>query len=308
VVTIVSRLRRDLRRNGYLYLLALPGVIYLAVFGYIPMFGHLIAFEKYRVVDGIFHSQWVWFRNFSFFFSSSDWLRITINTIWLNTLFTAGNLVVGLLLAIFLNEIRQVVFQRLSQSMVLLPYFVSWLVVSMMVWAMLNSNDGLVNRTLQGLGIAKIQWYSLPQYWPSILTFLNVWKWGGYTSIIYLAALTGIEGEFYESARVDGANRLQLMLHITLPLLVPTTLILVLLQVGRIFFGDFGMIYGIVGDNGVLFPTTDVIDTYAFRALRRVGNFSQAASVTLYQGVMGIITIVIANKIVKMIDPERSLF
>jgi len=307
-MTVVQRVRRDLAKNRYLYLLALPGVAFLIVFGYVPMFGHLIAFEKFRVADGIFGSEWVWFKNFKFFFGSQDWLRITLNTLWLNLLFMASSILAGLLLAVFLNEVRHQLFKRVCQSLFLLPYFVSWLVASMMVWALLNSTDGLVNRTLQSIGLSGIDWYIEPRYWRAILTFLNVWKWGGYTSIIYLAAIISIEGEFFESARVDGANRFQQIWHITLPLLIPTTLILVLLSVGRVFYGDFAMVYGLVGDNGMLFPTTDVIDTYAFRALRRVGNFSQAAAVSLYQGVMGIVTIIVVNKLVKTIDPEKSLF
>jgi putative aldouronate transport system permease protein len=307
-MTVIQKINRDFKRNRYLYLLALPGVVFLIVFGYVPMFGHLIAFEKFRSADGIFGSEWVWFKNFNFFFSSQDWLRITLNTLWLNLLFMSSSILAGLMIAISLNEIRRQLTKRIFQSLVLLPYFVSWLVVSMMVFALLNSTDGLVNRTLENMGLSGINWFSEAKYWPAILTFLNVWKWGGYTSIIYLATILAIEGEFFESARMDGANRFQQIWYITLPLLIPTTLILVLLSVGRIFYGDFGMIYGLVGDNGVLFPTTDVIDTYAFRALRRVGNFSQAAAVTLYQGILGIITILLVNKLVKMIDREKSLF
>ncbi|MGQ9681302.1 MAG: ABC transporter permease [Anaerolineae bacterium] len=307
-MALLEIVRRDLARNKYLYLLALPGVLFLVVFGYLPMFGHLIAFQKFRAVDGILRSPWVGLSNFRFFFASKDWLRITANTLLLNALFITGNTVIGLTLAVFLNEIRQYVLKRVAQSVVLLPYFVSWLVVALMLFALLNSTDGLVNRTLQSLGLQGIDWYTEPKYWRAILTSLSVWKWGGYTSVIYLAAITSIEGEYYEAARVDGASRLQQMWRITLPLLTPTTILLVLLDVGRIFYGDFGMIYGLVGDNGVLFPATDVIDTYTFRALRRLGNFSQAAAVSLYQGVMGILTIILINRLVRMIDPERALF
>ncbi len=307
-MTLVRRVQRDFARNKYLYLLALPGILFLIIFGYAPMFGHLIAFEKFRAVDGIFRSKWVGLSNFKFFFASRDWVRITANTLLLNALFIAGNTIVGLTLAIFLNEVRHLVFKRVAQSLALLPYFVSWLVVALMVFAMLNSTDGVVNRTLQSLGMKGIDWYTEPKYWRAILTSLNVWKWGGYTSVIYLAAITAIEGEYFEAARVDGASRFQQIRHITLPLLVPTTILLILLDVGRMFYGDFAMIYGLVGDNGVLFPTTDVIDTYTFRALRRLGNFSQAAAVSLYQGVMGILMIMLVNRIVRMIDPEKGLF
>jgi putative aldouronate transport system permease protein len=173
---------------------------------------------------------------------------------------------------------------------------------------MLNSSTGLVNQALAAFGAKPVGWYSRPELWPWILTFFNIFKYAGYNSIVFLAALSGINEELYESARIDGATRFQQTRYITLPLLRPIFLIMLLMGVGRIFYGDFGMIYGIVADNGVLFPTTDVIDTYSYRTLRQVGNLSMSSAVVLYQSVMGVLTIIFFNWLVRRIDPEVRLF
>ncbi len=298
---------RELQKNGYLYLLALPGMIFLLIFAYVPMFGHLIAFKKFNIAKGIWGSPWVGFDNFKFFFGG-DWLHITINTLYLNAMFIVCGLGTSLLLAIFLNEIRLAFLKRICQSFVFMPYFISWLVVSFMTYAMFNTTGGLINKMLVRAGFEKVSWFSLAEAWPFILTILFVWKTAGYFSIIFLAAITSISSEYYESAKIDGATRIQQIIHITLPLLRPTFIVLLLLQIGRIFYGDFGMIYGIIGDNPILIPTTDVIDTYAYRALRQIGNFSLSGAVVLYQAVMGLVTILIFNWIIRRIDKDSSLF
>jgi putative aldouronate transport system permease protein len=263
---------------------------------------------KSHAAQGIFGSAWAGFDNFKFFFGSDDWLRVTLNTLFLNLLFLTMELAVALLLAIFLNEIGSLLFKKLAQSLILMPYFISWLVVSMMTFALFNTTDGLINHQLQSMGIPGPAWYNEPAYWPALLTFIRTWKFAGYYSIIFLAAMTAISSEYYEAARIDGATRLQQMRFITLPLLIPTAIILALLGLGRIFFGDFGMIYAIVGDNGVLFPTTDVIDTFAFRALRQLGNFGMASAVVLYQAVFGLVCVLVFNWLTKKIEPEARLF
>jgi putative aldouronate transport system permease protein len=301
----------DLVKNRYLYLLALPGLVWLVVFAYVPMFGHVIAFKKFRAPLGIWGSEWYGFKNFQFFFSSrgvAGWQRVTLNTLYLNFLFMAAEQIVALTLAIFLNEIRNLMFKKVAQQLVLLPYFISWLVVSVMFFALFNSADGLVNRTMANMGLETISWYSQPEVWPALLTGVHVWKQAGYTSIIYLAALMSIPDTYYESAMIDGANRLQQMWHITLPLLRPTAIILVLLALGRMFYGNFGMIYSLVGENGVLFETTNIIDTHTFRQLRRLGNFGMTAAIGLYQSVLGLITVILFNWLVKRVDRESGLF
>jgi putative aldouronate transport system permease protein len=177
-----------------------------------------------------------------------------------------------------------------------------------MVFGLLNSTNGTINHLLESWDLLPVDWYSSPSYWPIILTIVSVWKFAGYNSVIFLAAISGISDELYESATIDGASRFKQILHITIPLLRPTIIILTLLAIGRIFYGDFGMIYGIIGENSLLYPTTDVIDTYSYRALRGLGDFGMASSVSLYQSFMGLITILFFNWVVKKYDPDSRLF
>ncbi|WP_143812971.1 sugar ABC transporter permease [Paenibacillus sp. XY044] len=299
---------REIVRNRYLYVLALPGLLFLIVFAYVPMAGHLIAFKQYRLADGIWGSKWIGFDNFKFFFMGSDWYKVTFNTIFLNGLFIVCGLGIALLLAIFLSEIQNALYKKIAQSLIFMPYFISWLVVSMMVFAFLNMTDGILNRTLAANGLDPKNWYLMPSIWPAVLTIVYMWKFAGYYSIIFLAAIAGISGEYYESARIDGATRFQQIIHITLPLIRNVVIVLALLGVGRIFYGDFGMIYGIVGDTAPLYPTTDVIDTYSYRALRQLGDFGKSSAVIMYQSVMGLVTIIIFNALAKRIDKDASLF
>lgn len=286
----------------------MPGLLFLIVFAYVPMAGHLIAFKQYRLADGIWGSKWIGFDNFKFFFMGSDWYKVTFNTVFLNGLFIVCGLGIALLLAIFLSEIQNALYKKIAQSLIFMPYFISWLVVSMMVFAFLNMTDGILNRTLAANGLDPKNWYLMPSIWPAVLTIVYVWKFAGYYSIIFLAAIAGISGEYYESARIDGATRFQQIIHITLPLIRNVVIVLALLGVGRIFYGDFGMIYGIVGDTAPLYPTTDVIDTYSYRALRQLGDFGKSSAVIMYQSVMGLVTIIIFNALAKRIDKDASLF
>ncbi len=298
----------ELSRNRYLYLLALPGIAFLVVFAYLPMLGHLLAFQNYRLSDGIWGSEWVGLKNFEFFFNGKDWLRVTLNTVFLNALFLVSGLGSAVVLAVFLKEVRNRLFKRIAQSFIFLPYFISWLVVSMMALTLFSTSEGLINRTLAAVGFEGVDWYLTPGVWPYILPVISAWKIAGYNSIIFMAVITGISAEYYESARLEGASRLQQMLYITLPLMRPIVMVLALLGVGRIFYGDFGMIYAIIGDNGVLFPTTDVIDSYAYRALRHLGNFSMSSAVVVYQSCMGLVTILIFNAIARKVDADSRLF
>ncbi|MFC5467647.1 ABC transporter permease [Cohnella suwonensis] len=299
---------REIRKNIDLYLLAVPGLSFLIIFAYLPMQGHLLAFKQYRLSDGIWGSKWIGWKNFEFFFGGQDWFKVTLNTLYLNGLFLVVGLAFSAFIAILLNEIRKAFFKKLAQSLIFLPYFISWLVVSLMAFAFLNVEDGMLNKWLTSLGKEPVGWYQTPWVWPIILTFIYVWKFAGYYSVIFLAAMTGISKEYYEAAEIDGATRFQQITRITIPLIRPVIIMLTLLGIGRIFYGDFGMIYGIVGDNGVLFSTTDVIDTYSFRALRQMGNFSMAAAVVFYQSVMGLVCIVLFNGFVRKIDNESKLF
>lgn len=299
---------KEIRRNKYLYLLALPGVLFLIIFGYLPMTTYVLAFKDFKLSDGIFGSKFVGFENFKFFFGSPDWLHVTLNTLFLNFLFLSVGLSFAVILALFINEIGNRKLKRVLQSMVFLPYFISWMVVSVMVFSLLSTESGMINDLLKAVGLQPVNWYQEPKLWPVILLIVNLWKGAGYNSIIFLSAITAIPLDIYESAAIDGASKIQQVLYITLPLLRKTFVIMFLLGVGRIFYGDFGLIYALIGDNGMLFSTTDVIDTYSFRALRQMGNFSTSSAVTLYQSFMGLITIIIFNNIAKKVEPDARLF
>ena len=302
------KLLRDIGKNKYLYLLALPGLIFLVVFSYIPMSGHVLAFKTFRAALGVWGSPWNNFENFRFFFQGNNWKLVTYNTLFLNALFIFFGIGMAVVIALLLNEIKQRVYKKTVQSLIFMPYFVSWMVVSFIVYALLNTSEGLINRMLVSVGQKNISWYSSAKYWPTILTIINVWKSAGYNSVIILASIASISGEYYESAAVDGATRFQQMFKITLPLIRPTIIILMLLAIGRIFYGDFGMIYSIVGDNTPLLPTTDVIDTFSFRSLRKLGNFGMSSAVVLYQSIMGLMTVLIFNAIVKRVEKGAELF
>ncbi|OUS76199.1 sugar ABC transporter permease [Paenibacillus sp. MY03] len=299
---------KEIYRNRSLYTLALPGLLFLVIFAYIPMFGHLIAFKKFNATIGFWNSPWIGFKNFEFFFSSGQWLEVTWNTIFLNSLFIIFGLGLAVVMAILLNEIRLAIVKRFAQSIIFMPYFISWMVVSLMVYALLNTTDGMINQMLKSLGMDAVGWYNNANFWPSILTIVYVWKMAGYYSIIFLASITGISSDYYESARIDGATRFQQIRHITLPLIRPTIIVLALLAVGRIFYGDFAMIYGIIGDNAALFSTTDVIDTFSYRALRQLGDFGMSSSVALYQSIMGVVAIILFNWIIRKVDKDSALF
>jgi putative aldouronate transport system permease protein len=299
---------KEARANKYLYALAVPGILFLVIFAYVPFIGHVLAFEDFKLATGLFHSRFVGFDNFKFFFGGPDWLLVTRNTIILNALFLGIGLSFSLLLAVLINEMRNLAIKKIAQSFVFLPYFISWQVIAIMIYALLNTSTGFVSQVFLAFGLKPISWYSRPELWRGILTFANIFKYAGYNSIIFLATIVGISEELYESARIDGASRFQQVMRITLPLLRPIFIIMMLMGIGRIFYGDFGMIYGIVADNGVLFPTTDVIDTYSYRTLRQVGNLSMSSAVVLYQSVMGLITIVVFNWIVRKTEPDVRLF
>ena len=189
-----------------------------------------------------------------------------------------------------------------------LPYFMSWIIVSVIVMGFLGSDTGAINKLLSSLGLEPVAWFSRPELWPAILVILNVWKWAGYGVVIFLAAIVGIDTSMYEAAVIDGASRLQQIWHITLPLLKPTIVILTLLSVGKIFYGDVGLIYGIVGDNALLFPTTDVIDTYVLRALRSSIDLGMSTAIGLWQSVMGFVLVLFSNRLANRYESEGALF
>lgn len=302
----------DVKQNFYLYLLVLPGVLYFLIFKYLPMAGIIVAFQDFNTVKGIFKSKFVGFKNFEYFFTSKDWLIVTWNTLYLNILFLFTGLFFSILIAIVLSEISSKYFKKVTQSIVILPNFISWTLVSMFVFALLSTDVGFINSMLKTFGFIQegqeINFYSNPELWTGILIVLKIWKTAGFGSVIYLAAIAGIDQEIYEAAKIDGASRIQCITKITLPQLRTTAVLLTLFGIGGIFHGDLGMIYAIVGDNPYLYDTTDVIDTYVFRMLRQMNEMSMSTAIGLYQSVVGFVIVYVTNYFAKKYDSDSAIF
>jgi putative aldouronate transport system permease protein len=286
----------------------IPAVVYTLVFAYIPMGGIILAFKKYSYAGGIFGSPWIGFKNFEFFFRSGRALLVTGNTVLYNLLFIAFNTVLQMSVAIFLTEIKNVKFRKISQSLMFLPYFISWVVVSVIAFNILSYDFGFINVFVAGAGFAKVNFYNNGVYWPVILTLFGAWKGVGYGSVMYLAAIMAIDTDVYEAAAIDGANVLRRIFSITIPLMMPTVMILFLLSIGSIFKGNFDMFYNLIGNNGTLYRWTDVIDTFTFRALITNNDFGMSSAVGLYQSVLCFITILLANRLVRLYNEDHSLF
>ncbi|WP_372630675.1 ABC transporter permease [Cohnella sp.] len=297
----------ELKRHKILYLMCIPGLIILIMFCYVPFAGIWMAFTDFNVVDGIFGSKFVGLDNFKYFFTSSMGWKVTYNTLVINFFGIVLGIIFPITIAILLNEIRGKAFKKLTQSMMFFPYFISWVVVGAIIYGIFSTDVGVANGILAWFGIEPIRWYSEPKYWKEIIILANVWKWSGYNSIIYLAAMSNFDGSLYEAAKVDGANRLQQIMRLTVPMLKPTVIVLTLLSVGRIFYGDFGMIYGIVGNNPVLIDEVTVIDTYVYQSMRTLG-FSYSTAIGLFQSVMGLILITLANSVAKKVNDGEGLF
>lgn len=292
-----------------LYLMMVPGLLYLLINNYIPMAGIVIAFKKLNFAKGIFASDWVGLENFKFLFASKDAWLITRNTLLYNVAFIIVNMVVGIAIAILICEVRSKKMKKLYQSAILLPFLMSMVILSYIVYALLSSENGMVNNSiLASLHIDPIQWYQEPKYWPFILIFANCWKGVGYGCLIYIASLIGIDPSYYEAARLDGASKWQEITKITLPCLVPTIITLLLLSIGRIFYSDFGLFYQVPMNSGVLFPTTNVIDTYVYRALIERGNISMSSAAGVYQSLVGFVIVMLSNWIVRKVDKDQALF
>jgi len=292
-----------------LFFMMTPGVLYLLINNYAPMFGLVIAFKDINFTKGIFASDWIGFKNFEFLFKTQDAFIITRNTILYNGGFIIINTVVAIAVAILLNEIKNHFLARFYQSVILLPYLISMVIVSYLVFANLSVETGFINKSiLQPLGLKAISWYSEPQYWPVILTLVNLWKNVGFSCIIYFAAIIGIDKEYYEAATLDGAGKWSQIIYITIPTIKPVIIMLTLLSIGRIFYSDFGLFYQVPMDAGALYSTTNVIDTYVYRGLIKLGDVGMSSAAGLYQSVVGFILVLASNFIVSKIDKDNAIF
>ncbi len=298
-------LARNTWENKLLLALALPGVVLIFVLNYIPMFGIVIAFQDFRAETG-FLSPWVGLKNFELLFGSPVVWRLVRNTLFLNGLFIVAETIAAVGMALVINEIGNRFFRRLYQSIMFLPFFMSWAVVSMLIFGWFDYEVGLVNVAIRSAGLERIDFFNNPDIWPGILAMLRVWKGTGSGCILYLAVLVSIDPQLYEAAAIDGAGRMARMRYISLPSLVPTVILLVLLAIGRIFYGDYGMIYAIIGSSAALWPTTDVIDTYIIRALQSTANFGMSTAVGLSQSVLGFILVFGSNWVAKKWSQRRG--
>jgi putative aldouronate transport system permease protein len=298
----------DVVKYRVILLMLTPAVLFYLLFAYVPMAGIILAFKHFDYAGGVFGSPWNGLDNIRFFFESGDAWRVTRNTALYNIAFIVVNNSLQIFAAILLFEVGGKWFRKITQSILFLPYFISWVVVGSIAYNLLNYDIGTVNVFLKGIGIDPIDIYNTPSYWPFILIIVSAWKALGYGTVMYLAAITSIDTEMYEAAEIDGANIFQRIMKVTIPNLYPTVIILVLLAVGNIFRGDFGMFYNMIGNNGVLFSSTDVIDTFVFRSLITTNDIGMSAAAGVYQSVLGFVTIMLVNYAVRKHDKDRALF
>ena len=305
----MKKFGKTLKRFWPLYLMFVPGVVYLFINCYIPMFGIQIAFRQYNARDGIYGSPWCGFQNFEFLFRTNDAFVMIRNTLLYNLVFIALGTVLAVSVAIVLNEIRNARAKQLYQTVILIPYLISMVIVSYLAFAFLSSSNGYINNSLlAAFGVDPVDWYNTPKYWPVILVIINVWKNLGYNMILYYATLCGIDHTLYEAAVVDGANRWQQIRNVTLPGLKSTIIILTLMALGGIFRSDFGLFYQVPQNSGPLIGVTQTIDTYVYRGLMQTNNIGMSSAAGVYQSIVGFILVVTANFIVRKVDDESSLF
>ncbi len=304
----IRRLAHDLNRNKIMWLMILPVIVYILIFSYAPMPGIILAFKKFNYRDGILGSPWAGMNNFRFLVKGGILWRITRNTVLYNLLFLVIDTVAQIAVAIMLNEVMHKWFKKLSQSLMFLPYFISWVLVQSIAYGIFSYEYGLLNNILRKIGLDPINVYTMKGIWPFLLTFFHEWKGLGYGVVVYMAAITGISSEYYEAARLDGATKWQQIKLITLPLLKPTIITLSLFAVGKIMKGQFELFFQLVGRNGTLFEVTDIIDTYVFRTITTSFDPGMSTAAGLYQSLFGFLLIMTVNKIVKKIQPEYALF
>ena len=304
-----SSLSAKVKKWTPVYLMMIPGALYLLINNYIPMFGLVIAFKQVDFQKGILASPWIGFQNFQFLFQTKDAFVITRNTLLYNIAFIFLNTFIGILFAIFICDISWKTGKKVYQSAILFPYLMSWVIVGYIIYAIFSMQYGIVNKSiLPALGMDPLMWYNDPKYWPAILIITNTWKGSGYGCLIYISSINGIEASYFEAAELDGANKFQQIWNITMPEILPSVITLTLLSIGRIFYSDFGLFYQVPRDSGLLYSTTNTIDTYVYRGLMKLGNVGMASAAGFYQSVVGFILVLLSNWVVRKISPDNALF
>lgn len=307
MITKVKKQKKN--SNIPLLLIALPGIAYLIINNYIPMFGIFLAFKDYSFMKGVFGSDWCGIENFRFLFQTKDALIMTRNTILYNIAFIIIGTVISIIIAIFMCELGEKARVKFFQGALLLPNLLSWVVIAFIAYAFLNADTGFINNTiLKAMGKDPVSWYNNASAWPGILILVFLWKNMGYQSIVYMASISGIDKSLYEAAAIDGASKRKQIFSITLPLLKPTVVMLVLMAVGRIFYSDFGLFYQVPQNSGALFNVTQTIDTYVYRGLMERNNVGMSAAAGFYQSVVGFILVLLANYAVRKVDSDNALF
>lgn len=301
------RRRRLFRENLTLFLLALPGLFFLILFNYVPMGGVIIAFKKYVPLKGILGSKWVGLKNFEFFFKSQDAVRTIRNTLMYSTTFLILDLILGVLMALLLYHLRSRKALKVYHTIILLPRFLSIIIISFIVYAILSPSYGILNRILAAFGGERIQWYSEARYWPVILTIVHCWAFVGAGCLYYYAALMAVDESLFEAATIDGANTIQKDWYVSIPSLIPIMVIMTILGIGGLFSGDMGLFYQVPKNQGILYETTDIVNTYTYRAMLD-GTLEKSAAVGLFQSLIGLILVLGTNAIVRKISPEHSMF
>ena len=305
----MKRLSKTMKCFWPLYLMFLPGAVFLFINSYIPMFGIQIAFRQYNARDGVYGSPWCGLKNFEFLFKTKDAFIMVRNTLLYNIVFIVLGTVLAVTVAIILHELRNDKAKQLYQTIILIPFLISMVIVSYLVFAFLSNSNGYINNSLlKVFGKNPIDWYNSPKYWPFIIVIINIWKGLGYNMILYYATICGLDATLYEAAVVDGASRWQRICNVTLPGLKSTIIILTLMALGGIFRSDFGLFYQVPQNSGPLISVTQTIDTYVFRGLMQTNNIGMSSAAGLYQSVVGFILVISANFAVRKIDSESSLF
>ena len=295
------------KRYLSLYMLFIPGLIYLIINNYAPIYGLLLAFQKVNFRKGILGGEWVWLDNFPFLFQGDAWL-ITRNTVLYNIAFLILGPIIGISLAILLNNLKSKKAAGAYQTIILIPFLMSMVVISYLAYAFLSPQSGLINGILIRLGFERISWYAEAKYWPFIIIIIRMWNIMGFHSTIYLSSIVGISPTLFEAARLDGASKIQEIKYILLPMLKPTIITMTIIGIGSIMRSDFGLFYQVTRDSGALYSTTQTIDTYVFRGLMSLGNPGMAAAAGFYQSIVGFVLVVLGNKLIKKLSKENALF
>jgi putative aldouronate transport system permease protein len=290
-----------------LTMLATPAIVFLFIFNYLPLYGLILPFKNYRSSQGFWGSEWSGLDNFKFLFNNPEITSATINTIGYNVIFIVLGTVVAILLAFMLFELRNS-FVKVYQTTLFLPHFISWVVVAYAARVFLDMDYGLLNKLLAAVGKEPIMWYNKPEYWPVILIIAELWKTAGYNAVIYYAALMGTDKSVFEAAKIDGAGKFKQIWHVALPGIKPIIIVMTILKIGKIFYGDFGLFYNLTFNSPLLYSTTDIIDTYVYRSLITLGDVGMSSAAGFYQAVLGFLLVVITNWVVDRIDSENALF